>query len=255
MKQTSTVEVAFAPGVCRLNLNRPPLNILTTAMMAEVESALRAAAGDPSTRVIVLASSGRAFSAGVDVGEHTREKAADMIRTFHRLCRALVDIDVPTMAAVAGPALGGGCEVAALCDVVIAAESATFGQPEITVGVFPPVAAAAFPLLFGRASHAMMLLGEVFSAARARELGLATEVVPDGQVEAAVDRRVRALAALSAPVLRLAKRAAMAAFRRQFAEALDHAERIYLGDLMATADAHEGLEAFLARRPPVWRNR
>jgi len=254
MRQTPTVEVASAPGVRRLTLNRPPLNILTTAMMQELESALRTAADDLTTRVIVLASGGKAFSAGVDVGEHTRDQAPGMIRAFHGLCRTLVEIDVPTIAGVAGPALGGGCEVAALCDIVVAAESATFGQPEITVGVFPPVAAAAFPLLLGKPGHAVVLLGEIFPAERARELGLVTEVVPDGEVEAAVDRRVRALTALSAPVLRLAKRAAMAGFRRQFADALDHAEQIYLGELMATADAHEGLEAFLAKRRPVWRN-
>ncbi|HET8679260.1 MAG TPA: enoyl-CoA hydratase-related protein [bacterium] len=255
MRETSTVEVTAAPGVVRLILSRPPLNILTTTMMRELESALGTAAGDPTARAIVIAARGKAFSAGVDVGEHTREKVGTMIAAFHSLCRTLVEIDVPTIAAVAGPALGGGCELAALCDIVVAAESATIGQPEIRFGVFPPVAAAAFPLLLGRAGLGPVLLGEALPASRARQMGLVTEVVPDGAVEEAVQRIVGTLAGLSAAALRLTKRAAMAGFRRQFAEALDHAERVYLHELMNTADAHEGLEAFLAKRPPVWQHR
>lgn len=255
MLKNSTVETITAPGVARLILNRPPLNILTTAMMRELESAMRAAAGEPTVRAIVVAARGKAFSAGVDVGEHTREKVGAMIAAFHSLCRRLVETDVPTIAAVAGPALGGGCELAALCDIVIAAESATIGQPEVRVGVFPPVAAAAFPLLFGRPGLVPILLGEALPASRAREVRLVTEVVPDGTVEEAVERTVSTLSELSAATLRLTKRAAMAVFRRQFAEALDHAERIYLDELMETADAHEGLEAFLAKRPAVWQHR
>lgn len=255
MRTEPSVEVIASPGVTRITLDRPPLNILTTAMMQDVEKAIRAAAAEPSTRAVVLAARGRAFSAGVDIGEHTAEKVAGMIGAFHSMCRCLVDTDVPTVAAVAGPALGGGCEVVALCDIVIAGESATFGQPEIKVGVFPPAAVAAFPSLLGKRGLAPILLGETLSAARAREIGLVSEVVPDGEVDAAVQRTVDALSAHSAPVLRLAKRAAMAGFRRRFAEALASAEEIYLNELMATEDAHEGLEAFLARRPAAWRHR
>jgi cyclohexa-1,5-dienecarbonyl-CoA hydratase len=250
-----SVEVSAAPGVTRITLDRPPLNILTAAMMGEIENAIRAAAAEPTTRAIVLAARGRAFCAGVDIGEHTAEKVAGMMAAFHSLCRCIADADVPTVAAVAGPALGGGCEVVALCDIVIAGESATFAQPEIKVGVFPPAAAAAFPSMLGKKGLAPILLGETLSAARALDIGLVTEVVPDGEVEAAVQRVVDALVALSAPVLRLAKRAAMAAFRGRFAEALASAEEIYLNDLMATEDAHEGLEAFLAKRPAAWRHR
>lgn len=255
MREISTVQILTGPGVVRLTLDRPPLNILTTAMMRQLESALGTAAGDPTARAIVIAARGKAFSAGVDVGEHTREKVGAMIAAFHSLCRTLVEIDVPTIAAVAGPALGGGCELAALCDIVVAAESATLGQPEIRVGVFPPVAAAAFPLLLGRAGLAPVLLGEALPASRARQIGLVTEVVPDGAVEETVQRIVGTLAGLSAAALRLTKRAAMAGFRRHFAEALDHAERVYLHELMNTADAQEGLEAFLAKRAPIWRHR
>jgi cyclohexa-1,5-dienecarbonyl-CoA hydratase len=253
--QATTIEITQAPDTSRITLNRPPLNILTTVMMREVEAALQEAAAKSTTRAIVLAGRGKAFSAGVDIAEHTREQVAAMLGAFHSLCRTLAGIDVPTIAAVAAPALGGGCELVALCDVVIAAESATIGQPEIAVGVFPPVAAAAFPLLLGKPGLAPILLGTPVSAARAREIGLVTEVVPDGAVDEAVERMVTTLAGLSAPVLRLAKRTAMAGFRRHFAEALARAEDVYLNDLMATSDAHEGLEAFLAKRRPVWTHR
>jgi len=249
------LEITSTPGVTRITLDRPPLNILDTATMRALDAALGAAADEPTTRAIVLAARGKAFSAGVDIGEHTREKVADMMGAFHRLCRTLAGIDVPTIAAVAGPALGGGCEVVALCDIVLAAESATFGQPEVKVGVFPPAAAAAFPLRFGKPGLALLLLGDPVPAGKAQALGLVTEVVPDGTLDEAVDRVTGKLAMLSAPVLRLTKRAALSGFRQQFAEALDRAEQIYLKELMATADAHEGLEAFLARRAAVWSHR
>ncbi|MDR7532586.1 MAG: enoyl-CoA hydratase-related protein [Armatimonadota bacterium] len=253
--EAAFVRLAIDHGIARIVLDRPPLNILTMAVMGELEDAIRRAEAAPTTRAIVLSARGRAFSAGVDVGEHTGETAGQMLAAFHSLCRTLVSTDVPTVAAVGGPALGGGCELVALCDIVVAAEGATFGQPEIRVGVFPPAAAAAFPFLLGKAGLAPLLLGEPLPAARARELGLVTTVVPPAELDAAVERVAQQLAGTSAAVLRLTKRAALAGFRRWFDDALTQAERIYLADLMATADAHEGLAAFLERRAPAWQHR
>ncbi|MDR5708628.1 MAG: enoyl-CoA hydratase-related protein [Armatimonadota bacterium] len=249
------VEVRYEEGTCWITLNRPPHNILTIAVMRELAAALRAAAEDRTLRAIVLEARGRSFSAGVDVAEHTADKVHGMMEAFHDLCRTLAWLDVPTVASVQGPALGGGCEVVALCDVVVAAEEATFGQPEIRVGVFPPVAAAAFPFLFGKRGILPLLTGEILPARRAQELGLVTEVVPSEQLEETVRRLVGQLRAHSGAVLRLAKRAAVATFRRWFAEALQEAERLYLGELMATEDAHEGLRAFLEKRGASWRHR
>ncbi len=255
MSGPRTVELQADGGVARIVLDRPPLNILTIAMMGELEAAIRQAAADPTTRVIALGARGRAFSAGVDVAEHTPELAETMLAAFHGLCRTLAATDVPTVAVVDGPALGGGCELVALCDVVVASDRATFGQPEIRVGVFPPVAAAAFAFLLGKAGIAPLLLGETLSASRAQELGLVTTVVPAGDLDATAARVIEHLAGLSAPVLRLTKRAALAGFRRWFEDALTVAERIYVSDLMATADAREGLQAFLERRAPSWQHR
>lgn len=249
------VSVRREDGAWWVTLNRPPHNVLTIAMMRELCAALQEAFRDPTARAVVLAAEGRSFCAGVDVAEHTAEHVGEMLEVFHGLCRALVDSDVPTVAAVGGPALGGGCELVALCDVVVASQAATFGQPEVRVGVFPPVAAASFVALLGKQGLVPLLTGEVLSAEQAHRLGLVTEVVAPEALEEAVRRRVDQLAAHSAVVLRLAKRAALGAFRRQFAQALEEAERVYAGELMKTEDAHEGLRAFLEKRKPAWQHR
>ncbi|MDR5675850.1 MAG: enoyl-CoA hydratase-related protein [Armatimonadota bacterium] len=252
--QDEAIRVRREDGAWWVTLNRPPHNVLTTAVMRKLEGALREAFADPAARVVVLTAEGRSFCAGVDVAEHTAEKVHEMLEAFHTLCRTLVDADVPTVAAVGGAALGGGCELVALCDVVVASESATFGQPEVRVGVFPPVAAAAFLTLLGKQAVVPVLTGEVLTARQARELGLVTDVVAAEEMEQAVRRRVEQLSAHSAAVLRLAKRAALGSFRHAFHQALEEAERVY-EELMRTEDAHEGLRAFLEKRKPTWQHR
>ncbi|MFN3285311.1 MAG: enoyl-CoA hydratase/isomerase family protein [bacterium] len=255
MNQDQAVRVRREEGAWWVTLNRPPHNVLTIAVMRELEGVLREAFADPAARAVVLTAEGRSFCAGVDVAEHTAEKVHEMLEAFHALCRTLVDADVPTVAGVGGAALGGGCELVALCDVVVASESATFGQPEVRVGVFPPVAAAAFLPLMGKQAVVPILTGEVLTARQARELGLVTDVVPAEDLEQAVRRRVEQLCAHSAPVLRLAKRATLGTFRRAFHQALQEAEHIYAEELMRTEDAHEGLQAFLEKRKPTWQHR
>ncbi len=255
MSQQETVQIRREEGAWWITLKRPPHNVLTIAIMREMERALRGAFQDPSARVVTLASEGRSFCAGVDVAEHAAERAQEMLDAFHSLCRVLVDGDVPTVAAVGGAALGGGCELVALCDFVVASETATFGQPEVRVGVFPPVAAASFLALFGRPGLGPLLTGETLTAQEAHALGLVTEVVPAEALEGAVRRRVEQLLSQSAAVLRVAKRASAAPFRRAFHDALREAERIYAEELLRTEDAHEGLRAFLEKRRPSWRHR
>lgn len=255
MTDGPAVRVRREEGAWWLTLNRPPHNVLTIAGMRELTGALREALADPAARAVVLTSEGRSFCAGVDVAEHTADRVAEMLEAFHILCRVLAEGDVPTVAGVQGAALGGGCELVALCDVVVAADGATFGQPEVRVGVFPPVAAAAFLGLLGKQGMVPLLTGEILDAHQAQRLGLVTEVVPADALEGAVRRRVEQLTAHSGAVLRLAKRAASASFRRWFVQALQEAERIYAEELMQTVDAHEGLQAFLEKRKPVWQHR
>ena len=147
-------------GVARLVLNKPPLNVLNIAMMREINAALESLNEDATVKVLVFeaAEGSKAFSAGVDVSEHTAEMVEEMIVVFHRIFRLLNALEVPTVAVVGGAALGGGCELVLFCDMVIASEKASFGQPEIQVGVFAPVAAVAWPGIIGSKKALELLL-------------------------------------------------------------------------------------------------
>lgn len=242
--------------VARISLARPPLNILTTDMTLELGEALDQVAARPTVKVLVLMGEGKAFSAGVAVEDHVGERMKPMLEAFHEVFRRLRRLECVTLAAVRGAALGGGAELATFCDVVIAAEDATFGQPEIKLGVFPPVAAIHYPRRVGVGRALSLLLGgEIVGAAEAHRLGLVDRVVPAPALEEAVTAQVERFRALSAPVLRLTKRAVLESLGRDFDQALAELEDLYRYELMATEDAAEGLRAFMEKRKPVWRDR
>lgn len=252
------IRFEVSDGVARLILNRPPLNVLNIAMMREINTALEGLNGDPSVKVLVFeaAEGSKAFSAGVDVAEHTADKVKEMIEVFHRMFRLLDKLEIPTVAVVDGAALGGGCELVLFCDMVIASERASFGQPEIQVGVFPPIAVIALPDIIGpKKALEMVLTGDRIRAAEALEIGLVNKVVPPEELRAAADEFVGKLAGLSGAVLRLTKRAVREGSTGRFADGLAAVEKLYLGPLMATEDANEGLAAFLEKRKPVWKNK
>ena len=213
---------------------------------------------DPTVKVLVFeaAEGSKAFSAGVDVSEHTADKVDEMIEVFHRIFRLLDALEVPTVAVVGGAALGGGCELVLFCDMVIASERASFGQPEIQVGVIPPIAVAALPGIIGpKKALEVVLIGDRIRAAEAERLGLVNKVVPPEELRTAADEFVGKLAKLSGAVLRLTKRAVRVGSTGRFADGLAAVEELYLGPLMATEDAHEGLAAFMEKRTPVWKDR
>jgi cyclohexa-1,5-dienecarbonyl-CoA hydratase len=256
MSAAAHVRFDANPDVARITLDRPPLNILTIPMIEELNAALEDAARRPSLKVLVLAAEGRAFSAGVAVEDHQGERVKPMLSAFHQVFRHLEALDCPTIAAVQGPALGGGAELATFCDLVVASESATIGQPEIRVGVFPPIAALHYPTRIGETRTRQLLLsGEILSARAAERMGLVDRVVDAGELEDSVTAAVSAFTDKSAPVLRLTKRAIRLARGFDFETALARLEALYLLELMATEDAEEGLRAFVAKRPPVWRDR
>ncbi len=245
-------------SVARLVLNKPPLNVLDIAMMREINAALEGLAGDPSTRVLVFEAveGSKAFSAGVDVSEHTADEVGEMIEVFHRIFRLLDTLAVPTVAVVGGAALGGGCELALFCDMIVASEKASFGQPEIQVGVFPPIAAVALPGIIGpKKAMELMLTGERIRADEAQRLGLVNKVVPPDDLQTVADELVRKLSGLSGAVLRVTKRAVQVGSGGPFEDALAAVEELYLGALMDTEDAHEGLAAFMEKRAPVWKDK
>lgn len=239
----------------RIVLDRPPLNVLDVGALEELERILEDVAASRETRVVCLTGAGKAFCAGVSVEDHLPGRCDDAIRTFGRVVRRLLELPAPVVAAVNGPALGGGCELAAACDLVLAREGARLGQPEIRLGVFPPAACALLPRQIGRQRALdLVLTGRTLEVEDAFAVGLVQRVFPAEEYEASVESFLDRLAGLSGPVLRLAKRAARAGAERPAEEALEEAERLYLERLMELDDPVEGLEAFLEKREPAWRH-
>ena len=250
------IQFELHDGVGRIVLNRPPVNVLNIAMMEEIQGALRAAQAAVDTRVIVFSATGRMFSAGVDVAEHTQDLMERMLDTFHGIFRLMADGEVPSLAVVQGHALGGGCELACFCDLIVAAQGARFGQPEIAVGVFPPLAAAFFPHVIGaRKAAELILTGDAIPAEEAHRIGLINAVVPAEQLAGETDRIISRLTDKSAAVLRVTKRALRAGMAAGFYEALPVIETIYTKSLMGLEDPAEGLAAFMNKRKPAWRHR
>jgi len=250
-----TIIVEEKDMIGRITFNKPPLNILNIEMMQEINHALKAFQKQ-SLKVLIFNATGKAFSAGVDVSEHTKEKVKEMIQAFHDIFTNLYKIKAPTVALVNGAALGGGCEVATFCDMVIASEKSKFGQPEIKVGVLPPVAAAIFPkLIWSKKALELILTGETISANEAKELGLVNHIFPVENFESEADNFItEKLASNSAIVLQLTKRAFIEGATKNYSESIKKIEDIYLNELMKTNDANEGLAAFLERRQPIWKN-
>jgi len=256
MAEYRFLRLDVAEGVARLVLARPPLNILNIEMMEEVNAALERVQALPEVRALVLAAEGKAFSAGVAVEDHLGDRVKPMLEAFHRIFHLLRALPCPTVAAVQGAALGGGSELATFCDFVIASETATFGQPEIKVGVFPPIAAVHYPARIGLARTLQLLLtGEVIGAKEAEQIGLVDRVVPAAQLPAAVEEVLAKLRDKSRAVLALTRRAVLDAAGQPFEAALRAVETLYHAELMATEDAHEGLRAFVEKRAPVWKHR
>jgi cyclohexa-1,5-dienecarbonyl-CoA hydratase len=254
--EDGAVRLNFEPSVARITVTRPPLNILTLEAIEALTDALEEVSHRPRLKALLLAAEGRAFCAGVAVEDHLGDRAERMLTAFHRVFRRLHALECATVAAVQGPALGGGAELATFCDVVIASENATFGQPEIKVGVFPPIAALHYPNRIGRARTLQLLLsGQVRPAQEAERIGLIDRVVPPGELEAAVEATLAGLTDKSAAVLRLTKRAVRHLGDHGFEAALSTLEDLYLNELMRTEDAEEGLRAFLGKRPPAWKDR
>ncbi len=242
--------------IARLVLRRPPHNILNIEMMRELNDALVRVQKSEGLRALLISAEGKLFSAGVDVAEHTREKVREMVKVFHSIFENLSRVDAPTVALVAGPCLGGGCELALFCDIVLASDRARFGQPEIKVGVFPPIAAYLLPNT-AACKHAaeILLTGETYTAAEMRAMGLVNRVFPEESFASESEAFVAKIASSSSVVLSLAKRAMRGALGKTFSEAMPGIEEIYLEKLMATEDANEGLAAFMEKRRPVWRDR
>lgn len=252
------IKFSIEDRAARITLARGPVNILNIAMMREINDALNRCAHQRELVAIVFdaAADCRAFSAGVAVEEHVEETIFQMLDSFHSIFRNLEQIARPTVAIVDGAALGGGCELVAACDIVVASERARFGQPEIKLGVFPPVAAVLLPQVIGeKRARELILTGELIEATEAANLGLVSYVVPTGQLEQKTAELLSRFRQLSAATLGLAKEAIDLGTRRSLDASLKAVENLYLNELMKTFDAGEGIKAFVEKRKPEWRNR
>jgi len=254
---TDSLVVSRDGRAATLELARPPLHILDLELLAALEATLDELAGDRELQILFLRGQGeRAFSAGVSIQDHTPDKIDRMLASFHGGIRRLRGLDALTVALVDGHCLGGGLELATACDLVIATERSKFALPEIQLGCFPPVALADYPRRIGLGrTLELALSGRGFDVAEAQRLGLVDEVVAPDALAARAAALSEAVTSKSAAATRLAVRAARAGAARPFDSALAEAERLYLRDLAASEDMHEGLAAFAAKRAPEWRHR
>lgn len=249
------IETELGHGLGIITLNSPPLNIMNMALLEEINAVLKEWLGLKTLKILVFNAKGKCFSAGVDVGEHVGNLAPKMIGVFHRMFRFLNKFEIPILSSIYGTCLGGGCELAIFSDLVVAAESTKIGQPEVQVGVFPPIATYIMPRIIGRkAAMDLILSGRIISAQEALQMGLVNRVVKDEALEKETKEFIKPYLKLSAEVLRQTKKAIVAGLMDELEPALKIIEGIYLNELMKTHDANEGLTAFVERRKPVWRN-
>lgn len=251
------IRLRIEDRVGRITFARPPLNVFNIEMMREITSAVVECAQREIVAIVFDADKEcRSFSAGVAIEEHVQGTIFQMLDSFHSIFRQLEQVAKPVIALVDGAALGGGCELVAACDIVIASDRARFGQPEIKLGVFPPVAAVLLPLVIGeKRARELILTGEIIDAVEAGRLGLCNHVVPGTQLEPKLLEVLAKLRELSGTSLQYARQSLDLGRGRSIDAALTEQENIYLHELMKTHDANEGVKAFMEKRKPVWRYR
>jgi len=252
----SRLTVEFHPPVARISLNHPSLNVIDVLMMEELLQAITEVESRKDVSVLVLTGQGKAFSVGVDVGAHTPDKVEGMLGKFHGVIRALIASTKVTIGVVHGHCLGGGAELAMICDVVYTTESALWGFPEIKLGCYPPVAVTALAAIVGQKQAAdLILTGRTISGTEAAAIGLVNRAVSDNRLLRTVEETAGQLVKLSPATLAIAKKAIYAWDSVHFDKGLARAEKIYLEELIKTQDAQEGIEAFLHKREPQWKGK
>lgn len=240
-----------------LTIHRPPMNILNITTMEEMNDVLTSLRDNKDIKVLVISSTGeKAFSAGVDIADHTEDKAEKMLRVFHDIFRNMSKLDQVTIAALKGLTLGGGCEIAIFCDLAIAADNLKIGQPEIKLSAMAPVALLILPRLVGlKKSAELLLTGKIIEAAEAEQIGLINKAVPLDSFDTELESFIQPFTELSLVGLKFSKKGINLGLETAFLDGLEKIEKVYLDELMASEDAHEGLKAFMEKRKPLWKNR
>ena len=252
------VEMEIADNIAWLTMKRPPYNVLTADMMLEMARAIGHLHEERSVRVIVLQASKEctAFSAGVAVEDSRPERAFQTLEAMQAVFNNFLETSKPVVTVVNGPAIGGGCELAALADIIIATPKARFAQPEVKLGVFPPLAAVILPHVIGhKRALEMIFTGEPLSAMEAQRLGLVSKVVPEEKLAEELKVILAKISEQSAPVLEMAKRVIYDTIGLPLPAAMKKSADIYLNQLMDLEDAQEGLRAAVEKRKPVWQDR
>jgi cyclohexa-1,5-dienecarbonyl-CoA hydratase len=252
----NTIEMKRAGDLVRLTLRRPPLNYLNLELLQALQTQLEDLGDSPDCLALIVESEGKAFSAGLDMAEQTRDRVFLLIERFHLVARLLHSFPRPTIAVVRGMALGAGNELAACCDFVFASEGALFGQPEIKFGSMPSLAPLVLPPLIGsRRTVELILTGDFISAKDALRMGLVYSVSTDEKVWAMVEALLDKFRHLSRAVSELVLQSARRSRVRALEQHLREVESLYLDRLMDLEDCAEGTKAFLEKRVPKWQNR
>jgi cyclohexa-1,5-dienecarbonyl-CoA hydratase len=257
MTTYQNIRLRIEDRVARITFARPPLNVFNIEMMREIGKALGECAQRDLVAIVFDADKNcRAFSAGVAVEDHVQDTIFQMLDTFHGIFRLLEQLAKPSIAVVDGAALGGGCELVAACDIVIASDRSRFGQPEVKLGVFPPVAAVLLPRVIGeKRARELILTGEIIDSMEAGRLGLCNHVVPGPHLEAKLLEVLAKLRELSGTSVTFARQSLDLGRGRSIDDALSEQENIYIHELMKTEDANEGVKAFMEKRKAVWKHR
>jgi cyclohexa-1,5-dienecarbonyl-CoA hydratase len=251
-----SIRYSFRDGVARIILAKPPSNTLDTTMLQEIHDVLDPFRDDPDLKLVVFDAEGETFSTGISAEAYQPDHVVEMLNVFNHVIEHLNQLSVPSLALVKGSALGGGFELALFCDIVLAAETAVFGVPEIGMGLFAPTAAIILPQIAGRnRALELMLTGEIISAQEAARIGLVNHVYPSAEFDAAAEAMIQKISRHSAAGLRFNHRAVDEVRLLPFDRAIRHLEDLFLNQLMLSEDAREGIAAYLHKRMPVWKNR
>lgn len=246
-------------AVAHLTLNRPPQNVLNFKMLVEIRAAIESLHSRSDARLVLLEAAPECdgyFSMGVEATGYRSNMVFQMMEAFHDVFRAMHEIGKPVLAVVDGLASAGGSELAAFCDLVIATERARFLQPEIKLGVFPPLGAIVYPRIIGpKRALEMLLTGEPIGAQEALQMGLVNRVVPRIQLAETLGAFVQRIAEQSAPVVSMLKQVVFEGTWRTFDDAFRKSRDIYLNQLFELEDSQEGLRALAEKRKPVWKNK
>ena len=252
---SSGFQLGQSDRIATARLDAPPLNILDLATMAELIAAIDDLAKEETIACLVIRGSQKAFSAGVSVADHTRDKIETMLDRFHSLLSRLEEFPAPVLAAIEGHCLGGGMELAMACDLRVASDRARFSQPEIRLACFPPYAAVRYPKQLGAATTAdLIMTGRTLAADQALAAGVVSRVFDAADFDLHLSQLLEEIMSSSTPVLRLAKQAMRSTLGRSDDASLAEAERIYCHELTRLHDLDEGLAAFTEKRPPKWQH-